>query len=150
MPIKRTLYIANLRLPTEKAYGIQIAKMCEAFADYGLPRIGKGITTDSHGLISGNQDVSGSISGDHNLLYEDLTYKIRGCIFNVYNTLGFGHKGSVYQKSLEQEFQKEELKFESQKHLAVRYGGQKVGDYIPDFVVEDKVIVELKSSKFLT
>src|SRR3989344_176509 len=32
----RTLYIANQRLPTEKAYGIQITKMCEAFADYGL------------------------------------------------------------------------------------------------------------------
>ena len=34
--MKSLLYVANLRLPTEKAYGIQIAKMCEAFAEYGL------------------------------------------------------------------------------------------------------------------
>ena len=37
-------------------------------------------------------------------LYEDITYKIRGCAFNVYNKLGFGHKESVYQKSLAREF----------------------------------------------
>jgi GxxExxY protein len=123
-------YLANVRLPTEKAHGIQITKMCEAFANYGLPRID---ATDNHGL-----------------LYEDISYKIRRAVFNVYNSLGSGYKESVYQKSLEQELQKQGLNFETQKRLAVSYNGKKVGDYIPDFLVENKVIVELKASKFLT
>jgi len=40
------------------------------------------------------------------LLYADLTYKIRGAIFTVYNILGYGHKEQVYQKALEKELQK--------------------------------------------
>ena len=40
------------------------------------------------------------------LLYENESYLIRGCCFNVYNTLGFGHKEVVYQRALEEEFLK--------------------------------------------
>jgi len=43
----KLIYIANARIPTEKAHGIQIMKMGEAFAKYGLPRIE---TTDNQGL----------------------------------------------------------------------------------------------------
>jgi len=145
--IKKIIYIANARIPTEKAHGIQIMKMCEAFANYGLPRIE---TTDNHGSNNKNDNHGLDTTDNHGLLYENITYKIRRCVFNVYNELGFGHKESVYQKALEQEFQKEGLKFESQKRLAIHYNGKKVGDYVPDFLVENKVIIEIKSSKFLT
>ncbi len=131
-------YLANVRLPTEKAHGIQIMQMCEAFAEHGLSRMN---TTDNHGFRE--EDSRG-------LLYEDLTYRIRRCVFKVYNTLGFGHKELVYQKALEQEFQKEGLEFESQKHLVIHYDGKKVGDYVPDFLTENQIIIEIKSSKFLT
>jgi GxxExxY protein len=121
-------------------------KMCSAFAKYGLPRIK---TTDDHGWDKyGLQRID--TKDDHGLLYKDITYKIRKAIFKVYNSLGNGHKEAVYQRSLEEEFRKEGLKFENQKHLSVYYDGKKVGDYIPDFVVENKVIVEIKVTKFLT
>ena len=84
------------------------------------------------------------------LLYEDLTYKIRGAIFKVYNALGFGHKESAYQKALELELIKEGITIESQKNIALLYDGEKVGFYKPDIVVEEKIIIELKSSDFLT
>ena len=48
-------------------------------------------------------------------LYEDLSYKIRGCAFKVYNTLGFGHKENVYQEALISEFKQAELNFEREK-----------------------------------
>jgi GxxExxY protein len=56
----------------------------------------------------------------------------------------------LYQKALEDEFQKENLNFESQKHLAVYYEKKKIGDYVPDFLIDNRVIIEIKSSGFLT
>lgn len=82
-----------------------------------------------------------------NPLYSDLTYKIRGCIFIVYNNLGTGHKEVVYQRALEKEFQKAGLNFEPEKRLPVIYDGEKIGEYIPDFVVDYKVIVEIKANE---
>ena len=83
------------------------------------------------------------------LLYQDLTYKIRGTVFNVYNILGPGHKESVYHKALQKEFTSQNLKFVSEKSLDVFYKDEKVGVYRPDFIVEDKVLVEIKALDFL-
>lgn len=80
-----------------------------------------------------------------NFLYEELTYKIRGVIFKVYNTLGSGHKEGVYQRALAKEFGKLGLRFDPERSLPVIYDGEKVGVYKPDFVVEDKVLIEIKS-----
>ena len=78
-------------------------------------------------------------------LYEDLSYKIRGCTFQVYNTLGFGHKENIYQKALESELEKCGINFEKEKILPVFYDGKKVGIYKPDFVIESKIIIEIKA-----
>jgi GxxExxY protein len=78
-------------------------------------------------------------------LYEDLSYKIRGCAFRVYNTLGFGHKENVYCKALKSEFEKEGIKFEEEKALPVFYQGKKVGTYKPDFIIENKILIEIKA-----
>lgn len=83
------------------------------------------------------------------LLYKDLTYKIRGCIYEVYNTLGYGHKEKVYQKALAKEFKDNNIPFKREVNLNVNYKNQKVGNYRPDFLVDDKVILELKAVKFM-
>lgn len=80
-----------------------------------------------------------------NFIYKDLSYDVRGCFFDVHSELGAGHKESVYCNALEKEFKKNNLDFESEKQLDVFYDGEKVGSYRPDFVVEDKVIVEVKA-----
>lgn len=82
-------------------------------------------------------------------LYEDLSYKIRGCAFKIYNTLGFGHKENVYQAALEIEFEKSKINFEREKVLPVLYGGKKVGIYKPDFVIDNKIIIEMKAVPFI-
>ena len=82
-----------------------------------------------------------------NPLYSDLTYKIRGCFFAVYNNLGTGHKEIIYERALVKEFKKSELRFQEQKSLEVMYDGEKIGVYIPDFIVEDKIIVEIKANE---
>jgi len=82
-------------------------------------------------------------------LYEDLSYQIRGCAFSVYNVLGFGHKESVYQKAFALELKKKNILFEKEKALAITYDGKPVGLYRPDFVVESKVLIELKAVPFM-
>jgi GxxExxY protein len=76
----------------------------------------------------------------------DLTYKIRGCIFKVYNTLGPGLLESVYEAALMHEFKKKGIMAQSQVTLPVWYDDVilELGFRI-DILVEDTVIIELKS-----
>ena len=82
-------------------------------------------------------------------LHEDLSYKIRGCAFAVYNVLGFGHKEGVYQKALVLEFKKKNIPFEREKTITIRYEKERVGTYRPDFVVDGKILIELKAVPFM-
>ena len=80
------------------------------------------------------------------LLYSDLTFKIRGAIFKVYNFWGPGLFEQVYEESLICQLRKEGLKVEQQLPLPVVYDGQTLPcDYRLDLLVEDKIIIELKS-----
>lgn len=81
------------------------------------------------------------------LIYEGLTYKIRGAIFKVYNELGFGHRESVYRKALAIEFNKQAIPHKEEPRLEIKYDG--LGVYVPDFLIDDKVIIEMKSVEFL-
>ncbi len=77
--------------------------------------------------------------------YQELTEKIIGCAYEVYNTIGSGFLESVYEKCLLIELKKAELSADSQKPIEVLYENQVVGDFVADIVVEGKVIVELKA-----
>jgi len=77
--------------------------------------------------------------------FEELTKKIIGCSYHVYNTMGFGFLESVYEKCMLIELEKAGLNAESQKPIAVFYGNKIVEEFIADIIVNDTVIVELKS-----
>ena len=80
------------------------------------------------------------------LLYSDLTFKIRGAIFKVYNFWGPGLFEQVYEESLVCQLRKEGLKVEQRLPLPVIYDGQTLPcDYRLDLLVKDKIIIELKS-----
>lgn len=83
-------------------------------------------------------------------LYSDLTYKIRGAIFAVWKELGPAFKETIYQKALEREFIKRNILFISQKQVDIIYDGKKIGIYKPDFVIDDKILIELKVLPRLT
>jgi GxxExxY protein len=77
--------------------------------------------------------------------HEELTQKIIGCAYRVYNTMGFGFLESVYEKCLLIEMGNAGLNVKTQVAIPVKYAGHNVGDFSADLVVEEKVIVELKS-----
>ena len=79
--------------------------------------------------------------------YEELTEKIIGCAYRVYNKMGFGFLESVYEKCLLIELKKEELQAESQKAIIVKYENEIVGQFTADILIEDTIILELKSVK---
>ncbi len=81
---------------------------------------------------------------------EDLTEKIIGCCFKVYNKLGFGYLESVYEKSLLIELRKAGIKAESNKAIKVKYDDIIVGDFNADIIAENEVILELKSIRQLS
>jgi len=79
------------------------------------------------------------------MMHKELTEKIIGCAYRVYNTMGYGFLEPVYEKCLVIELRKAGLRAESQQPMRVSYDGEVVGDFVADIVVEDTVIVELKS-----
>lgn len=80
---------------------------------------------------------------------DDLTYKINGAAFAVHRRLGHTHKEKIYQQAMEAELERYGLAFEAQKNLPVYDDGRLVGYYVPDLIVENLVIVELKALGFL-
>ena len=78
----------------------------------------------------------------------EITYQIRGAIYDVYKNLGPGLLESVYEEALTYELQKRGLSVERQKEVPIHYDGHilQTGLRI-DLLVEGKVIVELKSVK---
>ena len=83
------------------------------------------------------------------LLYPSLSYKLQGCFFTVYNTLGFGHKEIAYQNALEKEFYNQNIPYTREASLPILYREEKVANYRPDFIIDDKIIVEIKALEFL-
>jgi len=78
--------------------------------------------------------------------HEDLTYRIIGVAMAVHRKLGPGYKEIIYQRAMEDALAEAGLSFEAQKKLAVHDDHQRLlGYYIPDLIVESKVIVELKA-----
>ena len=84
------------------------------------------------------------------LLYGNESYRIRGSCFKVFNSLGGGIKENIIQRALCSELILAGLKIEKQKRIDVYYNKEKIGVYIPDIVIENKIIAELKSKPFIT
>ena len=77
---------------------------------------------------------------------KDLTYQIRGAVWDVYNILGPGLLESIYEEALCYELQKKGLRFERQKQVPLIYKGITLkSDFRLDLLVEDQIIIELKS-----
>ena len=79
--------------------------------------------------------------------YEELTSLIIKCFYEVYNSLGYCFLEKVYENSLKIELEKRSLVVEQQKPITVYYGSNIVGDYFADLIVENKIILELKTAK---
>ena len=80
------------------------------------------------------------------IIFKDESYKIVGAAFKVYNWLGPGFLEAVYQEALEIELKRQEIPYEREKELTIKYDGVELKQtYKADFVCFGKIIVELKA-----
>ena len=80
------------------------------------------------------------------LIYKDLAYKVVGCFYEVFNNLGPAHKEQIYHKALAIEFKLKDLPFVDNKRIKLKYKDLEIGVYEPDFVIDEKIVVEIKSA----
>ena len=86
---------------------------------------------------------------DKDYKYQELTEKIIGVFYNVYNTLGYGFLEKVYENAMMLDFDKENITAISQYAIKVFYQDEIVGEYFADILVDNKVIVEIKAVRNL-
>jgi len=76
---------------------------------------------------------------------DQLTYEILGCAMKVHNTLGAGFQEVIYQRALAIEFKKARLSYGREQEHTIYYEGFDIGTRRADFVVENKVVIEIKA-----
>ncbi len=84
-------------------------------------------------------------TGTRDYSLEPLTRELIGAAFEVHKVLGYGFLERVYQRAMQVELTLRKVKVELEPKLQVHFKGVIVGDYASDLLVEDKIVVELKT-----
>jgi GxxExxY protein len=81
---------------------------------------------------------------EEELVYKDLSYKIIGILFEVFNELGYGYQEKYYQLAIAKVLTKNNLKFKKELSLPIEFQKENIGRYCLDFLIEDKIVLEIK------
>ncbi len=78
-------------------------------------------------------------------LHSDLSYRVIGCAMTVHRTLGHGLREKTYERALCVELEEHAILFSQQQSYPVIYRGKVIDEYIPDLVVDGRIIVDTKT-----
>ncbi|MFA6446973.1 MAG: GxxExxY protein [Patescibacteria group bacterium] len=81
------------------------------------------------------------------IILPELSYKIVGTLFDVYNDIGFGHLERVYQAAVAGKLSDQKINFIEQVPVVISSEGKEIGKYYLDFLINDSIILELKQGK---
>lgn len=84
------------------------------------------------------------------LVYPELSYRIIGVLYKVHTALGNKYQERYYQRAVALGLQEESLHFIKELAVDLSFNGEKIGKYYLDFLVEEKIIVELKTEPRFT
>jgi GxxExxY protein len=79
------------------------------------------------------------------LIYPELSYKIVGILFKVHSRLGWRYQEKYYQRAVEIALKGDKLSFKKEIAVDLSFNGEKIGKYFLDFLVEGKIVLELKT-----
>jgi len=82
------------------------------------------------------------------LIYPELSYQVVGILFDVYNELGPGHREKYYQQAIALALKNSNIGFKKEVYIPVEYKTSKVGKYFLDFLIENKVVLEVKKGDY--
>lgn len=86
----------------------------------------------------------------HELLYKDEVYKIVNSAIEVLNTLGHGLFEKIYENAMSVELLSRNIPLDKQKRFVVNYKNEIIGEYIPDLIAYNKIIIEIKTIEGIT
>ena len=105
---------------------------------------------DGNSRAQTNADTAQTNADKTNFLFGDLSQLIIGCFYRVYDRLGFGFLEVVYRNALAKEFKKAGIAFEREVSIDVWYDGDQIGHFRADFLIEGRIILEVKASQSLS
>jgi pyruvate, water dikinase len=94
-------------------------------------------------MRTGNEPMRNDDSEE--ILYKDLSYKLVGILYKVKRELGIGHKENIYKNAVEIELKNANIPYIREPSIQVEYDNKVIGVYRPDFIIDDKIIIEVKS-----
>ena len=80
----------------------------------------------------------------NDLVFPELSFKLIGCAYEVFNEIGFGHLEKIYQKGYAAILRKHAISFKEQVYHPIKINNEIIGKLFFDFLIEDMIIVELK------
>jgi len=84
------------------------------------------------------------------IVYKDLSYKIVGLLFEVYNELGYGYKEKYYELALIKCLDSNKILYQRQLPCQLIFQGEIIGKYYLDFLIEEKIILEIKKGNYFS
>lgn len=84
------------------------------------------------------------------VVYPELSYKIIGILFEVYNQLGFGYHEKIYQRAIAEALKENNLKFQRELPVKLKFKDNRIGLLFLDFLVDDKIILEIKKGNYFS
>lgn len=82
------------------------------------------------------------------IVYPELSYKLMGALFKVHNKLGPNYQEKYYQRAIEAEFKKQNIKYKREKMIPLSYENESIGRYFIDFIIDNKIALEIKTDEF--
>lgn len=84
------------------------------------------------------------------LVYPELSYKLVGILFEVHGELGNRYQEKYYQRAVEITLKKQEIPYKKELSVSLVFDGENIGKYFLDFLIDDKIVLELKVKPILT
>lgn len=80
----------------------------------------------------------------NDLVYPELSYKIVGILFEVYNNSGYGYQEKHYQRAIALLLKEKNILFKEQVGISLVFKSNNIGKYFLDFLIDDKIVLEIK------
>jgi GxxExxY protein len=82
------------------------------------------------------------------IIYPELSFKIVGILFEVYNELGGSYQEKYYQRAIAAALNKNKVVFKEQFPIELKFQEEKIGKYYLDFIIEGKIVLEIKKGNY--
>ncbi len=140
----------------QKMIGLHLGKCKTPVQDDTADAVAIGLTHISSSrmkqslIISKNSQIVPKSETINKIIYPDLSFRIAGILFKIYNELGGGYQEKYYYKPIETELQKSQIHYVRQSVVDLRYKDLSLGRYFIDYIIDKKIVLEIKVTPYFS